>query len=478
MKKKIFLSATIAFLLFNPNVQAKNITLDELQSSQANFKPAVNITAKEVNSGHWAYKSLENITRKYGLLVGDAGEKFDGSKPLTRNEAAVILVNLIGKVEQEKINIDQSEKVQIDILKNELSEEITALTGRVAVLENSVGKLQGSVSNIEKSSGKTLKYSFGEDFKINGGMQLRYNGIAQKGADSGNFAPNFSIPLSDIRFSGKIAKHINYMVEPIYNRTWGGSASTTTAGGLLGDAYVSTDILPHHTIFVGQTRAPIGVEGTTSPFALNTIDRSQIARNFSDYRDMGIKVAGTFPIVDYYLGAYNGAGQNYKDYSSNMGFGGWVTAKPLYKLPEYGKLEIGGGAYRQNNGNTTNTALSTRYETQTYGAAIGYKYKKFGIKNEYAFRRGYGATASNGTIPVAKGMFVETTYDLTPKMQLLAKYDVFNPSNKQNTNTEYTLGTNYFFAGNNIKLQVDGVAVSNQQGKDSKRLMVLTQYMF
>jgi len=300
--KKNFLAASIALLVLNSPVLAKTISLNELQNSQANFKPAVNITAKEVNSGHWAYKSLENITGKYGLLVGDAGEKFDGSRPLTRNEAAVILVNLIGKVEQERININDAEKMQIDILKNELSEEITALTGRVAVLEDTVCKLQGTVSNIEKSNTKTLKYSFGEDFKINGGMQLRYNGIAQKGADSGTFSPNFSIPLSDIRFSGKIAKHINYMVEPVYNRTWGGAA-----GGLLADAYISTDILPHHTIYVGQTRIPIGVEGTTSPFALNTIDRAQIARNFSDYRDVGVKIAGSYPIVDYYLGTYNGS---------------------------------------------------------------------------------------------------------------------------------------------------------------------------
>ena len=475
MKKKNFLAASIALLVLNSPALAKTISLNELQNSQANFKPAVNITAKEINSGNWAYKSLENITRKYGLLVGDAGEKFDGSKPLTRNEAAVILVNLIGKVEQERINLNDSEKTQIDILKNELSEEITALTGRVAVLEDSVDKLKGTVSKVQESDKKTFKSGFGEDFKIGGSIQLRYNGVVQKGADSGTFPPNFSVPLADLRFSGKMAPHVNYLAALNNQRTWGGANSNTTTGGLLGDVYVTTDIVPHHTIYIGQTRIPIGIEGTTSPFALNTIDRAQIARNFSDYRDVGVKVAGSYPLVDYYLGVYNGAGQNYKDSTNNMGFGGWATFKPLYNHPEYGKFEIGGGAYRQQNASTT---VATRYESQTYSTALAYKYKKFGIKNEWAYRHGYGAITANGTVPDAKGMFTETTYDLTPKLQLLAKYDVFNPSNKQNCNTEYTLGTNYYFAGNNIKLQVDGVAVSNQAGKDSKRLMVLTQYVF
>ena len=478
MGKKVFLAASIAFLVFNSTVFAKSITLDELQNSQTNFKPAVNITAKEVNSGYWAYKSLENITRKYGLLVGDAGEKFDGSKPLTRNEAAVILVNLIGKVEQEKINIDDSEKIQIDILKNELSDEITALTGRVAVLENSVNKLQGSISKVESNDKKTFKAGYGEDFKIGGSFQFKYNGNIQKGADSSTFPPNFSIPYSELKISGKMAPHLNYVAQLLPYRTWGGSSSTTTSGGILADAFVSTDIIPHHVVSFGQTKLPIGSEGPMSPTALNTIDRSQISRNFSNRRDVGIRIAGNYPLIDYTIGAYNGAGENYKDYSNNMGIGGWITAKPLYKLSQYGKLELGGGYYRNQNGNTTNTALSTHYESQTIGTAIGYKYKKFGIKSEWAFRHGYTATASNGDIPDAKGMFAETTYDLTKKVQLVAKYDVFNPSTKQKCNTEYILGTNYFLAGNNIKLQVNGVAVSNMIGKDSKRLMILTQYMF
>jgi len=484
MKKKVFLAASIAFLVFNSTVLAKNITLDELQSSQANFKPAVNITAKEVNSGHWAYKSLENITRKYGLLVGDANEKFDGSKPLTRNEAAVILVNLIGKVEQEKINIDQSEKVQIDILKNELSEEITALTGRVAILEDSVGKLQGSVSNIEKNNSKTLKTGYGEDFKIGGTFQFKYNGNFKKGAD--NYSPNFSVPYSELKITGKMAPHVNYVAQMLPYRTWNNayhSTSTTpTVGSILADAYISTDILPHHVVYFGQSRIPIGVEGQIGVPSLDTIDRAQIARNFSNYRDSGVKIAGKWSLFDYTIGAFSGSGENYKDYNNSMGVGGWLTAKPLHKLPQYGKLEIGGGYYRQGVGNSTNTALSSRYEAQTYGTAIGYKYKKHSLKSEFAYRKGYSSIDRT-----ARGLFTQYMYDINKKYQLLAKVDTFDPnvsdingrvSAGNARNTEYTIGANYLPAGNNIKLQVNAVYVNNLKNTDSVRLMALTQYMF
>jgi len=90
-------------------------------------------------------------------------------------------------------------------------------------------------------------------------------------------------------------------------------------------------------------------------------------------------------------------------------------------------------------------------------------------------RRGYTAQSQ-----IARGMFTEATYDLTQKLQLVAKYDIFDPNQrfKKDDLREYTLGTNYFFAGNNIKLQVNATAVQNQIAKDSKRLMVLTQYVF
>ncbi len=491
MKKKIISGLALAFALSaGTHVFAKSVSLDELKKSTASYVPAVNVTAKDFSSGHWAYKSLENITKKYGLIIGDADQKFDGSKPLTRNEAAVILVNLIGKVQQDKISVEESEKLQIDILKNELSEEITALTGRVATLEGTVKELKGTVSKVQENDKKTFKTGFGEDFKLSGGMQVKYNGILNKGADNSIASPNFSIPTLDFRVSGKMAPHLNYTTQFAPNRTWN-NATTTTAtpsiGAILADAYVSTDIIPHHNIMIGQSRIPVGIEGTSSPYSLNTIDRAQISRNFSDYRDMGVKVVGTWKMADYYLGAYNGAGQNYKDYNNAMGIGGTLILKPLYKLPQYGKLEVGGGFYRQGNGSTTNTALSSKFVTQTYGLNLGYKYKKHNLKSEFLVRDGY-----SNEDRIANGMFVEYIYELSKKYQLVAKCDVFDPyangyaddrvtnasKEKKSLNSEYTLGLNYLPAGNNIKFQFNGVYVNNRSYTDSFRLMALSQYVF
>ena len=90
---------------------------------------------KAFDQKHWAYKTLQDVTKKYGLLIGESSEKFDGNKPITRNEAAVIFVNLMGKIEQDNLTLSEAEKARLEILKSELNNEIQKLAGRVDKLE-------------------------------------------------------------------------------------------------------------------------------------------------------------------------------------------------------------------------------------------------------------------------------------------------------------------------------------------------------
>ena len=455
--KKILITALLLGTAFNLPAFAGSSTLQEIQDL-----PSGNATvadpAKAFDKDHWAYKSLKNISEKYGLLVGKPDEKFDGSKPLTRNEAAVILVNLTGKIEESNAALTESEKTQLDILRQELKSETQKLTGRVAALETSVDSLKGSVSKLEETDKKQWQYGFGEKFKINGIFQAKYAGNIRKGAD--NYPSNFSIPLSEFDFSGQFYPHINYSVG-----LRGDRAFTSSAKGLLGDAFVSTDLIPHHTIYLGQTRVPIGYEGTLSATVLETLDRSQISRKFSDTRDLGIKAAGNWNFVDYSIGTYNGNGQNSADTNNDLTVASWLVLKPLYKYPQLGKLEVGGG-YEIGKNSVSNQNISSFY--------TGYKYKKYGIRGEYAFSNGY-TTADQK----ANGWYIHNSYDLTKKLQLIARYDQFDPNTKtaKDLISEYVLGSSYLLA-DNVKLQLNLVYVNNQAGRNSERAGILTQYKF
>lgn len=463
-KSKLLLASLCFAIGSSTQVYAQNTGLQDLQSLPTSSQAIVD-TSKAFSNQHWAYKTLENISRKYGLMYGKPGETFDGTKPLTRNQAAVMLVNLTGKIEQDRTEISEAEKVQLEILRQELSQEITALTGRVATLETSVDKLQGSVTKLQKSDSSTWKGDFGKNFKINSGIQVRYNGNITKGADYASQSSNFNIPLSDITVSSNITDHIKFSTS-IFPMRMGGP--TPSSRGLLGDAYLSTDIIPNHNIYLGQTRVPIGSEGSQSPYTLETIDRAQISRNFADFRDTGIKVAGNYPFIEYFAGVFNGSKDNTKDINNETDYATWVQIKPFFKHPALGELVLGGGYdYGKN---------AFAYHNTT-GFMAGYKYKKYAIKSEWSRMNGYLATSTSRG-KSAEGFYVHNSYFLTKKLQLIGRFDQFDPNNNvaKNLIREYTIGANYYFLNQNLKLVLDLVHVDNQAASDSNRIEVLTQY--
>lgn len=483
LKKKLFVLGIISFLSINSQAFAKTTSLEELQNlPTSNESLPVPDNAEIITKNHWAYKTLENISKKYNLSIASSNDKFNMEKPLSRTEAAVLLVSLMGQIKQNNVQLDSIEKDRVDILRQELSQEITELTGRVATLEGSVGTMKGQISKIESNDKKNIKVDFGDKFKIQGSLQTAYNGIISKGKSTDPLRTNFSIPIADLRFSGKPANHLDYLIQIAPYRTF------DTNNAIMGDAFVSTDIIPKHTVYVGQTRIPFGIENTQSTLAIDSITRAQIARNgtgFGDTRDTGIKVAGKFPLFDYYAGVYSGGGQNAKDTNRSLDIVGWATVKPFYKHPEWGSLELGGGDWKGKSGTgwsyNTSGGVSTytvpTVTNNTYGYYVGYKYKKFAIKSEYQERYGYKAISRLR----AGGWYVMPTYFITPKLQLLAKYDSFDSNisdSAHNTVDEYTIGGNYYFKDNNLKLQTNLVGVDNHNGRTGFKVVVLTQYCF
>ncbi|MDD3014560.1 MAG: porin, partial [Candidatus Gastranaerophilales bacterium] len=126
-------------------------------------------------------------------------------------------------------------------------------------------------------------------------------------------------------------------------------------------------------------------------------------------------------------------------------------------------------------GNTALGTLGTRYARQTYSSYLKYKYKKFETVSEFASRNGHVSQGRK-----ADGFYTHFTYFVTPKTQLLARYDAFNANKAVSGNhiNEYTIGGNYYLRGVNLKLMVDLVYVQDEMYKDSERICIQTQYKF
>jgi len=473
MRKSILFAALLVGVSCNMPVFAKSVALNDLNDFSIDRVKSSD-KGKAFDSSHWAYRTLKNVTDKYGVLIGKPGENFDGTKSISRNEAAIILVNLMGKVEEQNMKVSEVDRAKIEILQQELSGEINRLSGRVEAIEKSVANLQGSVSNIEESSKKTWKNAYGEDFKITGGLQAGYTAMPVKGADG--YSPNFGLPYSEMALSGKLSEHLDYMAQLVPTRNF----SDTSFNGLLREAYVSTDIIPKHKLYIGQVTRPVGMEATLSPLNIDFVDYSQssrkiISNNPANYdphnQDTGIKISGDWNLLNYSVGTFNGTGNNSFDANRRTSIAGQATIKPFYKNPALGNFEFGSSLLAQN----------TTYRENLVGYHTSYTYKKFNIKSEYLAKTGFMNTTDTTLLggQKAKGWVIDTKYNLTDKITALFRYDNFDPDikNVADASVEYVAGINYLFK-DNLGLLVNFVNVDNQSGRDSHRVGFLTQYMF
>ncbi len=417
--------------------------------------------SKGFDHSHWAYKTLQNVSKKYGLLIGKPGEKFDGQKALTRNEAAVMLVNLVGKIEEDNIRLNTAEKAQLDILRNELRAETQKLVGRVAAVETSVNSLKGRVTELEKEDEHAVRVGFGKNVELTGGLQFVYAGV-MKNSDS-TYSSNFSIPVTEFGIKGDINDKWGYRVSSNLSKNIGGVEEGETQ---LLDTYVVNTMVPNHKIYLGQTRMPLGVEGTTSPFALDTVDRAMHSAILSNTRDTGIRVDGDWKYVDYKVGVYNGTRYQKPESNTDVDIVSWLNLKPLANAPQYGSLDLGSGFMFGKDDHSYNVI----------GSYIGYKYNKFALKSEMTVSDGYtGSLLKNVK---ANGYYIKGLYDVTEKIQLVGMFDTFDPNRDlhHNNTDQYTAGINYFMPDYHLQFMLNYVYV-NKPLKNDSRILLGSQYI-
>ena len=238
---------------------------------------------------------------------------------------------------------------------------------------------------------------------------------------------------------------------------------------LFQDLYIDTKRIPHHRILVGNSRPGVGYEGAGSAFTLPFAARSQISRNFGTVRKLGVRIMGNYSLLDYDLGGYS-SGTNFSSFFPGAEFDGWVNFKPLGKTDgKYGSLTLGGGI----------TAGQRDSESfNVIGAYVGYRYKKFWTKAEFANADGSNG-ASGFTTKQRQGWYVTVGYNLTKKLELLARYDEFNPDKdiRNNNIREYSAGVNYYIKGQALRLLLNYVFCQNQLASDSHRIIVGLQIM-
>ena len=237
---------------------------------------------------------------------------------------------------------------------------------------------------------------------------------------------------------------------------------------LVSDLYVANSNFFHHRLLIGNSKIPIGIEGGQSSATLLLVNRSQLARTFGNSRKLGARIIGNHDLIDYDLGIYS-SDTFFREFFPGVDFTGWVNFKPLGKTHgKYGRLTLGTGASVGTHNN--NYAVG--------GAYVGYEYKNLLLNWEGAIADGY-----NGQIGLsnkrASGFYTTIAYKITPKIQLVGRFDTFDPDRKisHNWRQEYSAGINYYLKGQALKFMINYVFCRNASSSDSHRLFFGTQIL-
>ncbi len=272
---------------------------------------------------------------------------------------------------------------------------------------------------------------------------------------------HFNVGIDGKFRGGKEDFRLMFNFNPVHNRTFWQN--------LPADLYVATNRIPHHRVMFGNSRPPIGMEGGQSPYTLPFVNRSQISRTYGTVRKFGLRVQGNYDLVEYDFGGYS-SDTYFRKFMPGVEFTGWVNLKPLGKTDgRYGKLKLGGGI----NGGQYGSG-----DFFVAGAYAGYEYKRFFANFEWAQADGSNGVAGY-TNRQSSGFYTTVGYKITPKLQLVARFDQFDPDRNvsHNLRREYTAGINYFIKGQGLKLILNYIFCQNQGRDDSHRIMVGTQIL-
>ena len=294
-----------------------------------------------------------------------------------------------------------------------------------------------------------------------------YNGdIGMHFAESGEITNHYDINTINVGYDGFLKNNnADFRIMVNYNPF----SSRNVVQNLFADMYVATNKVPHHRFLVGHSRPPVGMEGAYGPFTLPFIARSQIARNFGTVRKLGARVSGNYSLVGYDFGVYS-SDTYFQEFFPGAEFIGKIDLKPLGKTDgKYGKLIVGASmdaGHRDNN-------------FCVVGTHIQYDYKRFMANFEWANANGYNGPVGYSVDKHASGFYTTIGYMLTKKLQMLLRYDEFDPNKNiaHNNKREYSLGFNYFVKGQGLKLILNYVFCQNDGAKDSHRIMLGTQIL-
>lgn len=298
---------------------------------------------------------------------------------------------------------------------------------------------------------------------------IRVDGLIQAwyAQGDGGFQNTFRLRRAEFKLAGDISSKARWTINVDAAKALSTTSSTTTINGtkvltaasvnqggrILQDAFVSLGLPADLRLDMGQYKIPLGYEGAfQSTAALETVERSLFASDrarggtYSDARDLGATLRGApGHRVEYSLGVFNGVGESQNETDRNQQKA--VVGRLAVKVPLVANLTVGAsGAWSTKS--DPDTLIRQRGGADAKLVAGPLMMKSEVMMGRDGQRRGVGYYGHVG-------------YQLSPALNLLARYDVFDPDVHNESSladareSDFIGGFSYDIPASNVRLQVN-----------------------
>jgi phosphate-selective porin OprO and OprP len=292
---------------------------------------------------------------------------------------------------------------------------------------------------IKQQEADAAKKSFfvnaARQMQLSGYTQFRYQILDEPGKKDG-----FDIRRARLDLKGNLTPFFGYRLQ----------ADFAEKPKMI-DAFGDIKLADYFTITAGQFKIPFSMESVAADNKLEVIDRSQVVEALAarskdvignqNGRDIGIQAGGVLlktgngALLEYQVGVFNGSGINVADTANEAkDVAGRIVLNPVKGL-SFGVSGYNGWGRAIKPDEKGKSQVRNRF-----GVEASYTTPRISVKAEYI--------QGQDGITDKKGGYLQAGYFILPqRLQLVAKYDVYDPSTekKDNISTLYVAGVNIHF---------------------------------
>ncbi|MBN8563960.1 MAG: carbohydrate porin [Leptolyngbya sp. UWPOB_LEPTO1] len=113
----------------------------------------------DIRPSDWAYQAVKSLVERYGILSGYPDRTFRGNRPLTRNEFAAAIANVIGRIEEQLIAGNSA---------NTIAEDMQTIRRVVAAYGEALSQLRSRVDDLDNRTATVERQQFSTTTKLSG----------------------------------------------------------------------------------------------------------------------------------------------------------------------------------------------------------------------------------------------------------------------------------------------------------------------